>query len=64
MLYLLAMNLPQTNECYASKNYWDDRYGSEDSFDWFVPYKEFRDLVLQTVNFTDRILILGKFSAV
>lgn len=53
------MDLPDTNDSYASKTYWNNRYFNEDSFDWFVPYKNFRELILQTISVGDKILMLG-----
>ena len=47
------------NERYAEKNYWDERYKIEESFDWFVKYEAFRDLMKKTVQPGHRILNLG-----
>jgi len=53
------MNLPELNENYVEKEYWDERYVKEESFDWFVKYDMFKDLALKTFYPDDRILNLG-----
>lgn len=54
------MNLPEKNESYGEKDYWDERYAEEDEFDWFADYELFRHHVMNTIHKSDKILHLGK----
>lgn len=51
--------LPENNTDYSSLAYWNDRYGTEESFEWCKSYSEFKELIRKEVEPTDRILILG-----
>ncbi|KAH9913991.1 S-adenosyl-L-methionine-dependent methyltransferase [Epithele typhae] len=55
--------LPQKNEEYGSKEYWDQRYNlesEEQSFDWFKSYADVADLLREIVPVkSSRILMLG-----
>ena len=51
--------LPECNAGYYEKNYWDDRYSQEESFDWFVKYDVIRDLLSNSTKKSDVILNLG-----
>lgn len=51
--------LPDSNHCYSSLDYWNNRYESEKTYDWFTSYASFRHIIQTTVKTTDRILILG-----
>jgi len=53
------MDLPTTNDDYAMKDYWDERYTEEADYDWFAKYESFAHHVARTVNRSDRILQLG-----
>ena len=53
------MDLPEKNESYKCKEYWDKRFSKEDSFEWCKSYVEFKDLIHEHVRKTDRILMLG-----
>ena len=53
------MALPDKNEHYNDKTYWDKRYTTEESYDWFAKYSAFRCQILTTVKKEDRILMLG-----
>ncbi|XP_072035451.1 EEF1A lysine methyltransferase 4-like [Amphiura filiformis] len=50
--------MPQNNAEYGGVEYWDDRYESEESYDWLASVK-FTDLIMQYLKTTHRILILG-----
>eukprot|EP00128_Syssomonas_multiformis_P002948 Colp12_sorted_trinity150504_noHs@2968 len=50
---------PEHNDEYAKKDYWEERYEQEESYEWFRGYKDFRDLVLKYVKRTDTILMVG-----
>ncbi|KAI0718817.1 S-adenosyl-L-methionine-dependent methyltransferase [Fomitopsis betulina] len=55
--------LPQKNEEYGAKEYWDQRYtqeSEEESFDWFRSYKDVADTLRALIpNKNARILMLG-----
>lgn len=51
--------LPDKNTDYASMAYWNERYGTEESFEWCKSYAGFKDLIRKEVQSTDRILMLG-----
>ncbi|THH30107.1 hypothetical protein EUX98_g4084 [Antrodiella citrinella] len=55
--------LPETNEEYGTKEYWDQRYSQEaedDSFDWFKTYSDITPILSELIPSKDaRILMLG-----
>ena len=51
--------MPEKNADYSSLAYWNERYGSEESFEWCKSYSAFKDLIRKEVRPTDRILMLG-----
>uniref|UniRef100_A0A0W0FXJ9 Methyltransferase domain-containing protein n=1 Tax=Moniliophthora roreri TaxID=221103 RepID=A0A0W0FXJ9_MONRR len=55
--------LPQWNEQYSTKEYWNNRYSQEaenGSFDWFKSYAEIADIIRDLIpDRTSRILMLG-----
>ena len=53
------MDLPETSDDYAVKEYWDERYTTEVEYDWFAKYDTFAQHIARTVNRSDRILQLG-----
>ena len=53
------MALPDNNENYKDKTYWDQRYTTEKSYDWFAKYSAFRRHIVTTVKQEDKILMLG-----
>ena len=53
------MDLPVTNDHYAVRNYWNERYTTEVDYDWFAKYESFAQHVQRTINRSDRILQLG-----
>ena len=55
----MMSGLPEKNDDYSSLAYWNERYGTEESFEWCKSYSVFRDLIRKEVCPTDRILILG-----
>ena len=44
---------------YKKLEYWNDRYQKEDNFEWFKSYQDFQHILLQYLNKSDRILMLG-----
>jgi len=55
----VVMDLPTTNDQYAMKNYWNERYTIEADYDWFAKYESFAQRVDRTIRRSDRILQLG-----
>ncbi|OCH91499.1 S-adenosyl-L-methionine-dependent methyltransferase [Obba rivulosa] len=59
----MAHILPEKNEQYGTKEYWDQRYSQESddsSFDWFKSYGEVADMIRELIpNKSARILMLG-----
>lgn len=53
------MELPGKNEDYCKQDYWNSRYVSEESYDWFAPYSRFKHLVCRDIQTSDSILMLG-----
>ncbi|KAG9103691.1 hypothetical protein FRC06_008808 [Ceratobasidium sp. 370] len=55
--------IPKHNKTYESKQYWDQRYGSEEGqepFDWFKSYADIRDILGAYIPTRSvRILMLG-----
>lgn len=59
LLDFLVMDLPASNDQYATKDYWNKRYVNEVDYDWFARYDSFAHHMARTVNKSDRILQLG-----
>jgi len=55
------MELPKSNSDYRDKCYWDDRYTTEDSYEWFTGYSSFKHLLKKDILPDDKILTLGRF---
>jgi len=53
------MELPKKNEDYRMKEYWDTRYTTEESYDWFTDYSSFKHLIHQDIDTSNSILMLG-----
>ncbi|KAL3862744.1 hypothetical protein ACJMK2_008697 [Sinanodonta woodiana] len=54
-----SLTLPELNEDYAEKNYWDKRFESEETYDWFADFKAFRHLLREDLKENHKILMLG-----
>jgi len=52
-------NEPQKTAEYLEKSYWDQRFESEEQYDWFKDLSHFRHLLLPHLRPSDRILVLG-----
>ena len=52
------MDLPDSNGRYKVKEYWDERFSKEDSFEWCKGYSDFKELLCKHVRKLDRILML------
>lgn len=53
------MAIPKENASYCDVAYWDDRYRTEATYDWLLPYHTYAHLIGRHVKKTDRILMLG-----
>ncbi|KAL5014587.1 hypothetical protein ScPMuIL_008857 [Solemya velum] len=54
-----AMGIPMNNSVYKTQEYWDERYKSEKSFEWFAGYSSFKTFIKADVQPSDKILVLG-----
>ncbi|RXG57535.1 Methyltransferase-like protein 13 [Armadillidium vulgare] len=55
----LEPNAPNDNSKYKDIDYWNFRYSKEESYEWCKSYIEFKHLMKDHIQKTDRILILG-----
>ena len=53
------MTEPEDNREYKNVEYWDKRYTSEESYDWFFTWPELREKLSPHITHQDRILHLG-----
>lgn len=53
------MNLPKSNEAYRSREYWDERFATEESYEWLASYHDVRELVRSYVHPAARVLTVG-----
>lgn len=51
--------LPDDNSRYKDVDYWDERYKTEQSYDWLGSFCKFQHLLEKHVGKDDSILILG-----
>ncbi|XP_070989044.1 EEF1A lysine methyltransferase 4 isoform X1 [Oncorhynchus clarkii lewisi] len=51
--------LPDRNSRYKDVDYWDERYKTEKSFEWFGDFSKFQHLLQRHVLKDDAILVLG-----
>uniref|UniRef100_A0A671LVZ4 Endothelin-converting enzyme 2-like n=1 Tax=Sinocyclocheilus anshuiensis TaxID=1608454 RepID=A0A671LVZ4_9TELE len=51
--------LPDSNARYKDVDYWNERYRTEDSFEWFGDFTKFDHLLKQHVGTEENILMLG-----
>ncbi|VDM52922.1 unnamed protein product [Angiostrongylus costaricensis] len=49
----------ENNHKYASREYWDERFTEEGSFEWLVEFDAFKHLVLPKLKWSSRILHVG-----
>lgn len=52
--------VPDCNNKYKESRYWDERYTTEETFEWFGDFSKFRHLVVRNIKQDDHILMLGK----
>ncbi|WAQ96382.1 EFMT4-like protein [Mya arenaria] len=53
------MELPGRNSDYREKSYWDERYTTEESYDWFTGYSSFQHLLRRDILPQQHILTIG-----
>lgn len=51
--------LPDSNARYKDVDYWNERYRTEESFEWFGDFTNFEHLLKQHVGTEENILMLG-----
>ncbi|XP_077077967.1 EEF1A lysine methyltransferase 4 isoform X2 [Siphateles boraxobius] len=51
--------LPDSNARYKDVDYWNERYRTEESFEWFGDFTKFGHLLKQHVEAEENILMLG-----
>lgn len=52
-------HLPDHNSKYKYVDYWDERYQTEESFEWFGDFSTFQHLLENFIKKEDSILVLG-----
>lgn len=50
---------PERNMEYANRAYWERRFETEEGYEWFGDYRQFRHLLTPHIQSSDRILVLG-----
>lgn len=53
-------HLPDNNSRYKDVDYWDERYKTEQSYDWLGSFSKFQHILENHVKKEDAILMLGK----
>lgn len=57
-------HLPDHNSRYKDVDYWDERYKTEQCFDWLGQLSTFQHLLDKHVRKEDSILVLGSWAAI
>jgi hypothetical protein len=52
--------LPDKNENYKDVEYWNDRYATEESYEWCKDYASVRELFNSNIKRDMKILVIGK----
>lgn len=52
--------MPDSNTRYKDVDYWNERYRTEESFEWFGDFTKFEHLLKQHVGTEENVLMLGK----
>lgn len=52
-------HLPEENSRYKDVDYWDERYQTEQYYDWLGDFSKFQHLIKQHIRKEDSILMLG-----
>ena len=56
--------IPDKNENYKEVEYWNDRYATEESYEWCKDYSSVRDIFNSIVDKDMKILVIGKCKGV
>lgn len=56
---VMACSDKTEKEKFGKHNYWEERYKTEESFDWFCRLSSFEHLLVQHIHPTDHMLNLG-----
>lgn len=51
----------ENNSKYKLLEYWNQRYETEESFEWFGEYEKYKEIIRSQVTTNDQILVLGKY---
>ena len=51
--------IPQETSTYLSKSYWDDRFGSEEGYEWCKSFSDFGHLLQPHFSSFDAVLEIG-----
>ena len=51
--------LPGSNAQYLENDYWNTRFETEQQYDWFKDYSQFKHLLIPHIQPSNSILILG-----
>ncbi len=49
----------KTNADYKEQNYWEDRFGQEEEYDWLLTFSQLKNYIIPYVKPEDRILVVG-----
>jgi flavorubredoxin len=55
-----STEIPKDNSSYDDINYWNQRYESEDTYDWLLDYSSISHIIKNHVSKDHSILMLGK----
>lgn len=53
------MDPPKANDVYRSVEYWDERFGEEDEYEWLATYEDVRSLIRSVIPLSAKILVVG-----
>ena len=51
--------LPDKNENYKDVQYWDQRYTTEESYEWCKDFNAIKSHIEKHIKSTDKILVIG-----
>ena len=52
-------SLQNDNSKYKEKNYWEDRFQTEEEYEWLCKFDDVKEYINRDISFDDKILILG-----
>jgi hypothetical protein len=51
--------IAEANSEYKTREYWEERFADEQSYDWLVTFADVRGKLVVQLRTTDRILVIG-----